>query len=245
MDAVGDFLLAPAVQAPVAKEGTEAVVMFANNNPGEVSDALFQSFVTLSQYDAHTRHHLGGFVTLRSGACISIFRNKIVEAFLGTDLRWLWFVDSDIMLNEDTLEKLMEVADEKERPVVGANYFMNLGVNTVTPSMFYRKRFPDGSVKMAPVWQVGEDWPQDKLIKCDGMGMGCTLIYRGVLIEMLEKYGHPEPWFAQEYIDNAVHGEDLTFCHRVKELGYPLYVHTGIEVGHVKMMLLDPKQLHP
>lgn len=244
MDAV-DFLNRAVSKVPEPKEGTEQVVMFANNNPGEVSDALFNSFVNLSQYDAGGRHHLGGFVTLRSGACISIFRNKIVEAFLQTDLSYLWFVDSDILLEDNTLERLMDEIDPLTRPVVGANYFMNLGPDRITPSMFYRKRFPDQTVKMAPVWEVGQAWPQNKLIKCDGMGMGCTLIARHVLEEMRDKYGGAEPWFAQQLIDNAVHGEDLTFCHRVAELGYPLYVHTGIEVGHVKMLLLDPKRLHP
>lgn len=247
MDPVAEFMGAQSEHVlvkPSPVEGKEKCVMFANNNPGMIRDELFTSFVSLAMYDLSHGQHIGAFKTHRSGACISIFRNQVVESFLHeTNMSWLWFVDSDIQLKDDTLERLMEVADPEKVPVVGANYFMSVGAGQIVPSMFYRKRFPDGTIKSAPLWKIHEDWPRNQMVKCDGLGMGCTLIHRDVLEKMVGKYGFPEPWFAQENIGGVVHGEDLTFCHRVKEMGYPIYVHTGIEVGHVKTSILDSVHL--
>jgi hypothetical protein len=47
------------------------------------------------------------------------------------------------------------------------------------------------------------------------------------------------------------YGEDITFCQRVREVGYDVYVHTGIEIGHIKAMPLHSglykllRQLNP
>lgn len=247
MDAVDQFLRMPRAEdrEPVV-EGKKKTVLFANNNPGTVRNELFASFVRLSQFDLTEEGggHIGGFMTHQSGACISIFRNQVVEIFLNeTNLGWLWFVDSDIDLKPDTLKRMMEVADPETHPIVAANYFMYVGNRNICPSPFYRKKFPDGTVKMAPIWNINDDWPRDTLVKCDGAGMGCTLIHRSVLEAMKAKYGFPEPWFAQENIGGVVHGEDLTFFHRAGEMGYPVYVHTGIEVGHAKTLILTSDNL--
>lgn len=246
MDAVERLIAADTrlVEQPPMVEGDQRCVLFANNNPGMVRDELFASFVELSQYDIHGKQHIGGFMTHRSGACISIFRNQVVERFLNdSNMAWLWFVDSDIQLRPDTLERLMEHADPETCPIIGGNYFMSVGSGTIVMSAFFRKKFADGSIKMAPIWEAKGDWPRNKLVKCDGLGMGCTLIHRSVLEAMKDRYGFPEPWFAQQLIGGVVHGEDLTFCHRAKEMGYPVFVHTGIEVGHVKTTILDSEHL--
>jgi GT2 family glycosyltransferase len=33
-------------------------------------------------------------------------------------------------------------------------------------------------------------------------------------------------------------GEDLTFCLRAAAAGYPIHVHTGVQVGHMKSTTL-------
>lgn len=214
-------------------------VFFGNNNPGEVSDALFSSFVSLIQFDRANGQFLASFYTQVGGACISVYRNIVAEVFLKTDLEWLWFVDSDIQLKDETLAQLMQVAHWKDRPVVGANYFMRVGQNIYTPAMFFHQQEEGKKPRLAARWQIDEDWPRDQLVKVDGVGMGCTLIHRSLLEAMRGLYGLPEPWFAQSQVNGYLYGEDLTFSHRAQTMGYPLYVHTGIEVGHVKSVLLD------
>ena len=43
------------------------------------------------------------------------------------------------------------------------------------------------------------------------------------------------PWFA--FGNNGTFGgagEDMEFCRRAAECGFPIYVHTGVALGHLK-----------
>jgi hypothetical protein len=61
------------------------------------------------------------------------------------------------------------------------------------------------------------------------------------------------PWFSSTIDERGVNvGEDVTFCHRVNALGIPVYVDTGVAVGHQKtytltepMYLEQRSQLRP
>jgi hypothetical protein len=64
---------------------------------------------------------------------------------------------------------------------------------------------------------------------------------------MGKEIGGPAPWFAESGSAElgAEYGEDVTFCLRAGVLGFKLHVHTGVEVGHIKMgATLDLKSYH-
>jgi hypothetical protein len=46
-------------------------------------------------------------------------------------------------------------------------------------------------------------------------------------------------WFQETELAGRVCGEDITFCARAGMLGYPVWVHTGIDVGHHKDRILN------
>jgi hypothetical protein len=48
------------------------------------------------------------------------------------------------------------------------------------------------------------------------------------------------PWFKEVPVGAplALMGEDLTFCLRCQAAGIPVHVHTGIQVGHMKPVML-------
>lgn len=60
------------------------------------------------------------------------------------------------------------------------------------------------------------------------------MLHRSHLQAMLDKYGLPQPWFADEVWHGEVYGEDLAFCERTTEMGVPVYVDVNAAVGHVK-----------
>jgi GT2 family glycosyltransferase len=217
-------------------------VCVGNINPGKITSGLWESFTKLLVHDQDHQRYLGGFAVLKSSGLVSIYRNRVALAFMDDEkCEWLWFIDSDIHLHEDTLDRLMEVADAETHPIVGALYFMG-NDEGVVPCIMKRKKHPDGTVKIAPVF-TADDYPPDAVLEVDGLGMGCTLIHRSVLDEMKSVYGMPEPFFAQEYDGTILCGEDVSFCLRASKLGYKSFIATGIEVGHEKSIVLTSELL--
>lgn len=46
------------------------------------------------------------------------------------------------------------------------------------------------------------------------------------------------PWFCESRLGGLLLGEDLTFCLRCTAAGIPVYVHTGVQFGHMKSAML-------
>lgn len=220
-------------------------VAILNNNPGQISVELARYL--LRETNTPHRNYVEAVMLERSGANLSIFRNRVMEKFLKEcDCEWAWFIDSDIEPDESTLPALLEHADPESHPVVAGTYVMSVG-QPVFPA-YYLHRQPDGSAKYAPVWKgpTFHKFPRDTLLPVDGTGMGCTLIHRSVVVRMVEEYGWPQPWFSQSVHAGVEYGEDLSFYYRLShEMNpkVPVHLHTGIVVGHLKTTRLDYKQL--
>ena len=87
-----------------------------------------------------------------------------------TDFDWVLWVDSDIVLTEDALQKVWAAADSKERPVVTGTYFISKenerSLMAPYPAIFN--------------WVEGDDYkiayvhplPKDALIKVGSAGFG-------------------------------------------------------------------------
>ena len=74
-----------------------------------------------------------------------------------------------------------------------------------------------------------------ELIKVRANGMGWMLIKKGVF----EKIDYP--WFYPVHTNDGVgiHGEDISFQIRAKDVGFDSYVDTSIIVGHEKEVVLN------
>ena len=111
---------------------------------------------------------------------------------LATDASWLLFLDSDVEFPADTLDRLLEVADPEDRPIVTGVY-MRIGRDGEASPCLFRSALFEGGVQMVPYVPL----PDDEIIEVDGCGAGMLLIHRSLLEEMLVKYGYPTPWFAE------------------------------------------------
>ncbi len=167
-------------------------------------------------------------------------RNELVTAFLDrTGCSWLLFVDSDMGFGPDLLQRLLEAADENERPVMGALCFglKTEGTDEYLQSEKFRT-FPTVYVwaedeKIAG-FKVVPEYPRDSIVECDATGAACILIHRKVLEAIRSEHGGA--WF-----DPIRHpkqpdpfGEDMSFCIRVGQAGFPIYVDTAIKTSHDK-----------
>ena len=66
----------------------------------------------------------------------------------------------------------------------------------------------------------------DRLFEVDGCGFGAVFMKTEILQKCFDKY---KTCFQPIY----GYGEDLSFCLRVKELGYKIYADPRIDIGHI------------
>jgi hypothetical protein len=154
-------------------------------------------------------------------------------------------IDSDERFSLETFKKLINSADEKDRPIVSGLVFAAFfdGEDALRPvPTIYRMNSEKG---LQPI----DDYPEDKLIEVDAVGTGCILIHRRVLLEMqkqaTENQGKDWAWFVEGAINGTYFGEDLLFSKRLKSMDFPIYAHTGAILPHHKQFWLDERHHTP
>jgi hypothetical protein len=161
-------------------------------------------------------------------------RNKIVEIFLTqSECEWLFMVDSDMGFKPDTLATMVKTAETNQLQMLSGLYHgvflkdsdgMGGWNYDVRPLVFLYNNDQRTFEQLADT----EDLPKDTLMGVDGTGGGALLLHRDLLVEMQEKYG--SEWFT--HIEEI--SEDLSFCLRIRTMGKPVTVHTGIKFAHHK-----------
>ena len=187
----------------------------------------------------------GGYVAWKCGTDgLADARNKVVKAFLAEhQAEWLFWIDTDMGFAPDTIDRLFEVADPVERPLVGALAFTQREEKSdgmggwrclASPTIFDWKVLPDGAMGFSVRW----DYPPDTLTRVAGTGAACVLVHRGVFERIEAEYG--EHWY--DRVPNTTMGqivsEDLSMCLRAGALDIPMHVHTGVKTSHQKLLWL-------
>lgn len=208
-----------------------------------------RSVLALLDHDtaSHGRIAAGGHIAIRCGSGdLVAARNQAVASFLRYDRAdWLFMVDTDMGFRPDTVERLLEAADPETAPVVGALCFAQ---REEAPDQLGGYRCLAAPTVMDWVegegpgfeygWRVRWDYEADTLARVDGTGAACILIHRSVFERIEAAYG--PVWY--DRIPNTstgtLIGEDLSFCLRARELGIPMFVHTGIPTTHFKHLWL-------
>lgn len=175
-----------------------------------------------------------GRVIVRSGGAITRGRNASIDQFLTqSNDEWVLLVDSDMSWTTDALSVLIEHAHSKKVPVIGGLCFAQSGMRagsfqTLIPTIY--NKVEKGYM---PLWE----YPDNALVECDGTGAAFLLVHRDVLLKIQADTGLGRwSWFHEgptEDLSNWL-SEDLTFCNLIKASGFPIYVHTGAKIGHVK-----------
>jgi GT2 family glycosyltransferase len=146
------------------------------------------------------------------GSIILDNRRKIVLNALKARCTHLLFLDSDIELENGTLQKLFA----HKKSVVGANIHMkSLPLRDTT-----RLLGKDGEIVIGKL--------PDKLFECYSVATACMLIKMEVFREI------DRPWFLFEYDkDENLTGEDVWFCKQARKKGIEIWCDPTIKVGHI------------
>lgn len=184
-----------------------------------------------------------------SSANISLARCRIVSDFLKMPQKpeYLWMVDSDMTFPIDILDRLLQAADVKERPIVGGLCF---GVRPVMVDGEERFNETLGTpLELFPtIYTLNEfghfdhhfDYPRNAIVRVTSTGAACLLVHRKVLADpRWTEDDHPMPWFRESVMNGGVISEDHFFCLKANAFGYPVHLNTAARTGHVKTFVAD------
>lgn len=164
------------------------------------------------------------YYTVQVGSLVYDSRNMLTaKALMNNYDRVLW-IDSDMVFEADTLEKLSEDMDN------GLDFVSALCFKRKTPTgpcVYSDIRYgqDDDGILHAEA-DTMRDYPENALFECAGAGFGLVLVSTEMLGRIWEKHGPPFDPMPQM-------GEDLAFCWRAKQEGYKMYCDSRIKVGHV------------
>lgn len=201
-------------------------------DPGEVTSDFAISLLELYRL---RNQRMGDRITVRSGGAICRGRNQAIAQFLDNCRHeWLLLVDADMSFEPSAFDVVCDAAHPDKAPVVGGLCFAQEGqlgpFAGLMPTLFLDSNNGGG---YTPLW----DYPQNRLVEVDATGAAFLLIHRKVLEKVRTDVGLGRwSWFAESpnlNVDNWV-SEDVTFCERIKASGFPIHVHTGSRIGHVK-----------
>lgn len=201
---------------------------------GDVRGEFTESLARLAAYEA-AKGRLASVVRIRSGPLLEEGRNRLVETMLRTPAEWFLFVDSDMVFDWDSAERLAETAESSNRDVVAG---LTFGANDSIG------QFPTIYKRVDGMPQVQRDVPKYP-IEVDATGAAFLLVRSKVFKTYRRDEYHP--WFHRRFVpSNGVHpggwlGEDLSFCFWLRDKGVDIVVDPAVKVGHVKPMILDER----
>ena len=222
-----------ALTAAVAPRDT-IVAFLSPYGPQAVSGRFARSLASATHYDGYSpvpEHHgrIGGVMHQEAGPMVGEARDGVVKAFLDTDADYLVFVDADMEFPETAIHNLLDCARPVERPVVGGLCFGG-APGRMFPTLYVFNEHDDG------LETVGvSDYPDEAMIRVGATGAAFLCIHRDVFVKL------GDTWFTRTMTDHLGRAmpEDIGFCARLHAEQIPVLVHTGIQVGHHKSVVLD------
>ena len=151
---------------------------------------------------------------------LDVNRNNAVQLAFDQDCEYIFFLDHDNIPHEDTLVRLLT----QNVDVIGALYF-----ERKYPHLPLVYTFEDDFKTI----QVQVNYPSAPLVRCDVIGLGCSLIKMDVF-NRIEK-----PWFAYEYKGYTWGTEDIAFFHKLKDSGIDVHIDTEKTCGHLTEYVVD------
>lgn len=161
-------------------------------------------------------------------------RNILIDRFMATDKEWFLSVDTDIVLPEHVVTRLLS----RGLPLVGA--LINVNTNPPSPQVYQKMRVYEKLAEGLPwgsaTFLIDKEWEPGELVKADATGAGCLLIHRDVFEAIPGK--PPARWFQHEFRNTIWFGEDMVFCERAAAAGFQLYIDTSVKAGHLKNRII-------
>lgn len=158
-------------------------------------------------------------VAFNVGSLVYTSRNQLALRAINMGADYVFWLDSDMMFEPDTLERMLKTCEEKNIDFLSGLYFRR--VAPFTPVLFDTLEMTENECK----WTEPKDIPDD-IFEIGGCGFGCVLMKKDVLFMTLAE--HKDMFTPM----NGV-GEDLSFCWRARQSGFKIYCDPAISLGHI------------
>jgi GT2 family glycosyltransferase len=185
------------------------------------------------------RSRFGGTVIGKRGVILFDNRNKITKEFLETGRRWLLMTDVDIVFAPGDVDALYDSAG-RHGPGVYSGTVVSLGTRGIKP-IFGDWSYSAQTCKFRPECPPADAPDQPTAI----VPTAFLLVHRKVFEGIGDRgwFDHLRPTTGED----RVFGEDVSFCLRALNAGFPIHVVPGSRPGHVKAAVLyaDPDRHRP
>ena len=157
---------------------------------------------------------------------IDAVRNNLVDQALMAGCTHLLLTDTDqIFFDKNTVYKLLS----HDKPVVAAR--VHRRYPPFDPLMLRGKI---GELQSLSYDEIEAAIENEDLVEVDATGCGCVLYDTRVFLTI------EPPWFEMPTNPKTGMqiGEDIYFCKKIKDAGFPIFVDAGIEVGHMSTQVV-------
>lgn len=160
-------------------------------------------------------------MTLINGQSPAKGRNQIIQQAKDQKCTHILFVDDDIILSADTLEKLIAVDKE------------------IVTGLYLMRNFPHQPIIFDMMEENGRCahynlTTETGIIPIVAAGMGCCLISMSVFDKLYQ------PYFRLGELESDQWCDDLGFFKRVREAEVKSYCDLSVAVGHIGMIAITP-----
>lgn len=157
-------------------------------------------------------------IGFKMGSLVHMARNDLALAAVQMGADCVLWLDSDMVFEPDTLERLLKDYEQGKGDIISGIYFKRVApFNPVLYEMF--------DIGEETKYKLQAKIP-DEIFSVAACGFGCVLTPTKVLKDVMDKYGAPFNMIGGN-------GEDLCFCWRARQLGYSIVCDPSVSCGHV------------
>lgn len=199
-------------------------IMIAVPCLAKIDTAFVQSLISLDKSGLEVA------VQFCEGSLIYDARNILTNIAIKAEFDRILWVDSDMIFERDTLQRLNARMDE------GRDYVSALAFRRHPPHLpvIYSQiaMLMDDEGHEVPTLTVYEDYPENDIFDIAGSGFGCVITSVELLRKARDKKGLP-------FSPRLGFGEDISFCMIAQELGATLWCDSSIKVKHIGTIHVD------
>ena len=154
------------------------------------------------------------------GSCVVYdARENIINFARGKECDYVLFIDSDMVVQEDTILRMVKIFETSDAHLVSGMAFKRI---PPFQPCWYTKASYDIKT-FTPYQESPVEFPDEGIMQVEGVGMACCMIKMSLFDKIEKPYFFPLP--------NA--GEDLSFCYKARKAKANMYVDLSINTGHV------------
>lgn len=147
-------------------------------------------------------------------------RNAVAEKAMLWEPDYLFWVDDDMMFNNDIVERLLS---RKKDFICALMFSKNL------PFIPTIKKVQEGSILSFNNYL---DYPLNSLVEIAGCGFAATLIHRRIFEDLIIQADNGREYFAERTLGIG-ESEDINFCLRARQKGHKIWCDTGVKTRHI------------